>query len=168
MKRTNIIWLLIILIGLALIISSIFGFKISDITKDRNIPDGAVPIAPARDFANCKVSGDLIFRSQNSYNSTTSFFEYENIDNDVRLIFWKIEPEVKVDVDIGPNMFSGLNVPDGKERISLVFYDIPSEKEYTLTASVSYGVNVKAESGNLVEKTVYKKCDGSAKVKIEY
>ncbi|MBI4119844.1 MAG: hypothetical protein HY454_00040 [Parcubacteria group bacterium] len=54
------------------------------------------------------------------------------------MIFWKVTPDDGA-LRAGPNIFSGLTLPDGEREVGVTIEKITSVKSYTLNTSVTYG-----------------------------
>ncbi|MBI2062803.1 MAG: hypothetical protein HYT61_01015 [Candidatus Yanofskybacteria bacterium] len=88
--------------------------------------------------ATCRLEGSINFISEDLYESKGAKIVYNNVDSPARLIFWKTTPDDGV-LKIGPNIFSGLPLPNGEREIGVSIEKAASAKSYTLTASVTYG-----------------------------
>jgi len=169
MKRKNIVWFFVLLIGVVLIISAVLGFGWADLTRDSNIPISARPIAPLTDFASCELTGKLVFNSPTNYTNDNAYLKYKNVDSDSRVVLWEITPgEIGSDVRVGPNMLLQHEVPNDEVKISIFFKNPPQNKSYDLKASVTYGVLVVDDNGTETIETLAAECGGSTEVVIDY
>ncbi|TSC91548.1 MAG: hypothetical protein CEN90_346 [Parcubacteria group bacterium Licking1014_17] len=110
----------------------------------------------------CSISGIITYISPNTYQSTNAKISYKNIDHPSRLVYWDIKP--RADFDVGPNIFSGLKIPDGEHDITATMKkDIAPYKQYSLTARVTYG---KFVNGDL--KIFESQCSGETIISIAY
>jgi len=117
------------------------------ITEEPTVsPDSSVevvPIPPAEAEATCQMDGQITFHSQSVFESTSNtYLWYQNVDHSARRIFWETSPNYEGDISIGPNLFSGLEIPTGETSITVGFNDSyeSSNKEYILSARIAYGV----------------------------
>jgi|SRR3989344_1381895 len=111
--------------------------------------------------ATCRLSGSIKFTQKNLYISYSPLISYQGIDNDARLINWHISPQD--DLSVGPNLFAALDIPDGSRSLTVGLPAEPKARDYTLTASVTYGRLV---NGVVVVKEV--RCSGSIPVYLRY
>ncbi len=89
--------------------------------------------------ATCQLAGEIRFINENLYETRGAKIAYQNVDDETRQIFWKSEPNDGVLV-IGPNLFENLVIPNGEREIGVVLKEQPTVQNYTLTASITYGV----------------------------
>ncbi|MFH1769166.1 MAG: hypothetical protein ABH833_00680 [Parcubacteria group bacterium] len=129
-------------------------------TKETSV----LPRPPATDFAQCSLGGELVFKEQHLAVNKSAVLEYSDVDSISRHIIWKITPDSGEEIDIGPNLFAGLVLPDGEENITVVFYDEPKHDSYKLTAKVTYGVLVNGEDVEVREAD----CSGKTSIDIDY
>lgn len=87
--------------------------------------------------AYCELKGEIKFVSSNIYDNQDALFIYRGVDHPGRLINWTITPSD--DLDIGPNLFAQMNLPDGQSLIGVVLPQNPKYKRYELTAQITYG-----------------------------
>jgi len=111
----------------------------------------------------CKISGTVFIKASdmNMQKTNDATFYYRNIDTQARIIHWKVYPED--DMKAAPNMFAGLEIPDGEYfPVSFYFQSESKHKEYTAKATITYGdrVNGKIESGK-------RDCEGEIKIIID-
>lgn len=112
--------------------------------------------------ASCLVAGEITYLDKQTYAaSDNAMITWKNVDSTGRLIKWHIEPSDKLAV--GPNLFANLDVPDGSWRLTVGLPTQPVAKEYTLSASITYGQLIK---GNVEVKEVA--CAGTTKVKLNF
>lgn len=109
----------------------------------KGIPDQLlVPTSVPKDQitgpATCRLEGGINFIREDLYESKGAKIVYRNVDSPARLIFWKITPNDGV-LKIGPNIFSGLALPDGEREVGVTLEGTALAKSYTLSASVTYG-----------------------------
>ncbi len=111
--------------------------------------------------ATCSLAGTATFLQPNIYDNGNAMFTYKGIDSSARLITWTITPND--DIKVGPNLFSGVPLPDGSSRLGISLPEHPKAKHYVLTAKVNYGrvVNANVE---VKEAT----CAGSVNVDLSY
>ena len=64
-------------------------------------------------------------------------FSYKGVDHPARLVKWTISPDDIIDV--GPNIFSSLVLPDGESLVGVSIPENPKYKKYELTAAITYG-----------------------------
>ncbi len=103
-----------------------------------------------------------MYTSANTYQSKGSILTYYNVDHPSRLVYWSISPAP--DFNIGPNIFSGVSLPHGREQITATLNpDITPQKHYTVTAKITYGQFVK---GDL--KVFEAQCSGHTEIDIAY
>lgn len=108
-------------------------------------PSKSVSIAPSKQPqipnkyppAECSLSGSIAYISPTLYENHNAAIAYKNIDSVARQIKWSVFPQDGLSV--GPNLFSGLPVPDGTEDVTVGLPQNPISKQYTLTAKVTYG-----------------------------
>ena len=79
--------------------------------------------------------------------------------SNTRFINWKIYPDDET-LKVGPNIFAELDLPNGERDFGVTFTPPAVAKQYTLTASVTYGVINQAGAEEIKEAP----CIGSAKV----
>lgn len=110
--------------------------------------------------ATCQLSGEIVFINQNFYETKGAKIVYQNVDDKIRQIYWKSEPDDQV-LAVGPNLFQELPLPNGEREIGVVLKGKTTVENYTLTASITYGI--KQPSG----ATEVKIADCSGKINID-
>jgi hypothetical protein len=87
----------------------------------------------------CRLGGEITFEN-NSFKTDDAFFNYEKVTDLHDFIRWTITPS-DGDVSIGPNMFASLELPSGRDTITIAFNSgKPKYAGYTLKASIDYPV----------------------------
>ena len=86
---------------------------------------------------------------------------YQNVDDEIRQIHWRSNPDDGL-LSVGPNLFEGLIIPSGEREIGTVLKGKPSVDNYTLNASVTYGM--KNSTGETEEKVA--NCSGTITVDV--
>ena len=119
-----------------------------------------------REPASCSVGGRIEFRAPDLYASHDVSFRYRNVDNDGRNVRWVVSPADNL--AIGPNLFSGLPIPDGESFVTIRLPSVPKAKEYTLRAFVGYAELVKAKDGSLNVEVKEARCTGSILIQLQY
>lgn len=137
-----------------------------DISEQSPAPSEASPrpslnptSSPKQIAAACQIGGEIVFLDKNIYENKNAKIAYQNVDDIIRQIFWKLDPDDGALV-IGPNLFEELPIPNGKRNIGVAFKKDPTAKNYTLTASITYGV--KRADGAVEERIAG--CAGKVKV----
>ncbi|OGN41715.1 MAG: hypothetical protein A2606_02755 [Candidatus Yanofskybacteria bacterium RIFOXYD1_FULL_42_10] len=126
---------------------------------DQRLAPTSVPSGQITGPATCQLVGSINFLEKNLYENKDAKITYQNIDSPARLVLWKILPD-DGDLKIGPNIFSGLPLPNGERSVGVsVLKDFLADS-YNLTATVSYGVT----DSRGVEKIYYADCTGSITV----
>lgn len=132
-------------------------------TSPKAKPGFSFPTPPPRQLltgpASCAVAGTIRFLNPNLYQNEGAQISYQNVDDYTRFIYWKIIPADGT-LQIGPNIFAELDLPNGKRDIGAAFNPPATAKQYTLTAAVTYGVINQTGAEEIKEVT----CAGSAKV----
>lgn len=105
---------------------------------DQRLVPTSVPKEQITGPATCRLEGGINFIRQDLYESKGAKIVYRNVDSPARLIFWKVTPDDGV-LKIGPNIFSGLTLPDGEREVGVTVERTTSAKSYALSASVTYG-----------------------------
>jgi len=118
-----------------------------------------VPNVLTTNPATCQLEGSINFINDNLYETKGAKIKYQNIDDSARLVYWKITPNEDV-LSIGPNIFSGLKLPNGEREVGVYLKNKTLVKLLTLTASVTYGET----DARGVEKIKISACSGSVKV----
>lgn len=133
------------------------GFPNQDLTQQ------SVPRERLTGPGSCSLSGGkIVFLDKNTARNDDAFLSYKNIDSPARLITWHVSPD-DGSLRIGPNIISGLPIPEGKTNLTVNFNSDPKEDKYKLTAEVGYG-EVNAEG--IIIGTKNAKCSGSITVQI--
>ena len=195
MKFSTIFWIVIIALGLTLfVIGSNDGGQIGEISPTPTIsitptptnkpqttqkPDGQsfdgfpdqslVQDAPDHTLitgpGSCSLSGGkIVFSEPNVAVHENATLTYNNIDHPGRLIFWSTSPN-DGDLVIGPNLFSGQQLPGGTTNVTVVIDKNNPVKEYKVFAKISYGVLDK-DGGVLRVETA--DCSGDITVELSY
>ncbi len=121
-----------------------------------------VPYSQLTKPATCQVQGTLKFWSPNGYQTVGAKISYTGEDSPARQIKWNISPTGE-DLSVGPNLMAQLKLPDGESPISAALPSSPHSKNYTLTASITYGRLV-GEGVRVYEVP----CSGQASVELDY
>ena len=111
--------------------------------------------------ASCQLNGSIKFINENLYETIGAKITYQNVDDAIRQIYWKANPDDGV-LTIGPNLFENLDIPNGEREIGVVLKGEPSATSYLLTASITYGA--KQPSGAVEVKIA--NCSGTITVKM--
>ncbi len=111
--------------------------------------------------ATCAISGKITFLSHNMAQIEKANFIYSGIDSPARQIKWVISPSD--DFQVSPNLAAPLYLPEGENIVGVNLPLSPKYKNYTLTASVTYGRVV--NGGLTVSES---KCSGSVVVDLSY
>ncbi len=189
MKRTILIWVLLLFLGLGIIIWGTYTVSmpkffpiftspvprlsslpprptLSFVETKKPLPSGNGLIQS--DFyetlskpATCQISGQIKFVSPTTAEHMNAYLTYTGIDSPARLIKWQVTPSENL--NIGPNLAASIKLPDGKEMINVVLPEKPIASDYKLTASMTYGrlVNHNVE--------VYEvKCTGQTEVLLNF
>jgi hypothetical protein len=171
-----VLWVVIFLAGAGLIaFSSIFrDTKKISVSSPTPSPTGSspsprpspssgtgtpVPSSQISRPAACQIGGSINFIDENLYETKGAEIAYQNVDHPARLIFWKIVPD-DGSLKIGPNIFSGLPLPNGEHAVGASIDKDPTAGSYNLTAAISYGVT----DSRGVEKIYNADCTGSVTV----
>jgi len=134
-------------------------------TPSNNGGGFVVPTSPPRSEitgpASCNLVGKITFLNSNTA-LNEAFIEYNNVDSPVRLIFWSSSPNDNV-FDIGPNIFSSLKLPNGKNRVNIVVKEDAQliSSKYTLMARINYGI---VDKDGAPIATMIVDCSGSIEV----
>ena len=149
----KVIWIIVLAAGTGLIISAnIFRDKPSDnvsqvsstplasetVSPSLNPSASPRPISPVQVPAACQITGQIVFLNKNLYENKNAKIVYQNVDDVIRQIYWKSDPDDGV-LAIGPNLFEELPLPDGERNIGVALNKETAVKNYTLTASITYG-----------------------------
>ena len=116
--------------------------------------------------ASCELKGEIKFLDSKTYDNQDALFTYSGIDHPARNIHWAVVPEDALNV--GPNIFARIPIPNGQSLLSVVLPENPKYKKYELYAIVDYGRLVDAK-GNIVTvggnvKVFQKQCSGKTTV----
>lgn len=103
-----------------------------------------LPTPPPRSLitgpATCQLGGSIEFINENLYETKGAKISYQNVDDPIRLIYWKVTPDNGA-LRVGPNVFSQFsNLPNGEKEIGVSLNKPATVKSYILTAMISYGV----------------------------
>ena len=126
-------------------------------TPPEGVPTGISNVRPE-----CQLSGRIVFIADKLTRSDGASFVYQWVMDSHDTLNWSINPAE--DVRVGPNRFSAIPLPNGKETPTIAFNQgKPSLTTYKLSASIDYPyvVNNKVEVLN-------QKCTGTIEVKIAY
>lgn len=176
--NSKIFWFVILIIGIGLIISAnIFrdqGLKpvannpeITNEPTNSPEPQTTLNLKPKQDNQTfllptaCQLSGEIKFINDSLYETKDAKITYQNVDDEIRQIYWKSNPDDGV-LSVGPNLFEGLEIPNGQREIGVALKGKPTAGKYTLTASINYGV--KQPSGATEEKIA--NCSGKISVDV--
>jgi hypothetical protein len=111
--------------------------------------------------ATCKIQGSIDFLSPTVATNNGSKISYTGIDSTARQIKWKVSP---VDnLVVGPNIDVALQLPDGESVVGVTLPSSPVSKNYSLTASMTYGRYIGGEF-RIYEAA----CLGQIKVTLSY
>lgn len=153
----TIIWLAILIIGVGL-------FVFSSFTRNANAPEPTASVSASPQLTNsplvqptasptpkkstsdnkiaaCQLSGSIHFINDNLYETKGAKIAYQNIDDVIRQIYWTSNPNDGV-LTIGPNIFEGLQIPNGERSVGVSLNRKTNVKLYILTATVTYGVKL--------------------------
>lgn len=111
--------------------------------------------------ATCQVVGTVEFLSADTSANLDARLIYTGIDSPARQIKWKTQPTD--DLRVGPNLTAQLNLPDGQADISVGLQKVVKSKNYSLTASMTYG-RLEGQGVKIYEVN----CTGTAKVKLDF
>lgn len=121
----------------------------------------SVPYSKLTKPATCQVGGTVEFLSVDTSTNLNARLAYTGIDSPARQIKWKIEPTDGLRV--GPNLTAQLNLPDGQADISVGLPKTTKSKNYSLTASMTYG-RLEGQGVKVYEVS----CAGTAKIKLDF
>ncbi len=173
----TILWISLFIVGIGLIVfSSVFrdakkrvsvspaptgaSLTFSPVPSSSQLPTTKTPTPTTKmGPATCQISGSINFMSKSLYETKGAKIVYQNVDHPARLIFWKILPD-DGSLKIGPNIFSGLPLPNGERFVGATPMGDFTANSYTLTASISYGVT----DSRQVERIYNSACVGSITV----
>ncbi len=111
--------------------------------------------------ATCVLKGGVDFLQPHLYDNKDSMFTYKGIDHEARLITWTVVPNDSL--EIGPNLFNKLPLPDGKSLLSISLPNNPISKHYDLYAKVNYARLVNGDV-----KIMTASCAGKVTVDLKY
>ena len=111
--------------------------------------------------ATCQIGGKIVFLDKNLYENKDAKIIYQNVDDPIRQIFWKSNPDDGVLV-IGPNLFEDLPLPDGERNVGVAINEETAVKNYTLPASITYGVR---NTRGIIEERIAD-CSGGVSVQM--
>lgn len=115
--------------------------------------------------ATCQLSGGTItFLDEKAATHDNAYIAYQNVDHPARLLFWEVNHDGDV-LNIGPNIFDGLGLPDGQENITVTIEGEPQFTSYVLTVRINYGI-VDKDGG--VIGTEETNCTGNIIVNLDY
>lgn len=156
MSRQTLLWVGLAVIGLGLIISAdVFRDKPANVflnpspTPSQTASPSVSPSptfspaatprpSPAAAPASCQLSGSIEYISGNIYETKGAKIVYQNVDDKIRQIYWKLEPDDGT-LTAGPNLFEQLDIPDGEREVGVSLNKTPVAESYVLTAAVTYG-----------------------------
>ena len=171
--NSKLIWIVILAAGGGLLLSAnVFRDKgPGNISQGTPTPSETVspspsplpsprPTAPLI-AATCQVKGEIVFLNKNMYENKNAKIVYQNVDDAIRQIYWKSEPNDGA-LTVGPNLFEDLPLPDGERNVGVALAKETTAKNYTLTASITYGI--KNSRGGVEEKIA--NCAGKVSVDV--
>ena len=175
MSNKLILWTIVLAACAGLIISAnIFRDKpsdnisqnsptpLADETASPSLSPSSSPLtSPVQVPAACQITGQIVFLNKNLYENKNAKITYQNVDDPIRQIFWKTEPADGA-LTIGPNLFEDLPLPDGERNVGVALAKETNVRNYTLTASITYGV--KRADGSIEEKI--SNCSGEVLVQM--
>ncbi len=123
--------------------------------------NGPTPTPVSYVIPKCWLGGKIIFEG-GVFKTNDAYFNYDQVTDKHDFIKWAIMPAGE-DVSIGPNMFAGLELPSGRDTITIGFNSgKPRYTEYTLKASIDYPVEL-PEGGKILNTA----CSGETKLIIK-
>lgn len=151
-------WLAILFIGIGLIA---FSFFIRDAKNPEPTTPALTGLSPATTspstqstfsptpqkvvngtrIATCQLRGSIKFINNNLYETKGAKIAYQNVDDRIRQIYWQSNPDDEA-LTVGPNLFEQLIIPTGEHEVGVTLQKNTEVKLYTLTAAVSYGVEL--------------------------
>lgn len=148
-----ILWIigLVIAVGFIILISISSDEESNNISQQTPTPFESVSSLPSPSpsprptiltesiAATCQIGGEIIFLNKSLYENKNAKIAYQNVDDVIRQIYWKSNPEDGVLV-VGPNLFEGLPLPSGERNVGVALAKETAVKNYTLTASITYGI----------------------------
>ena len=161
MTNRVIFWIIILVLGIGLIVlAQVFRDKPGDTSLKPTVSESPNPTAsptlsptlggtPISKVATCQISGSIKFINSNLYETMAAKITYKNVDDKIRQIFWKSNPDDGV-LSVGPNLFEQLPLPNGEKEVGVALNKEPSASTYTLTASINYGL--RNQKGEIEEK----------------
>ncbi|MBI4120391.1 MAG: hypothetical protein HY454_02900 [Parcubacteria group bacterium] len=153
MSSKAILWIIVLAAGISLLISAnIFRDKTpGNISQQTPAPSETISPLPSPSpsprpsslpgpvEATCQITGQIVFLDRNLYENKGAKITYQNVDDVIRQIYWKSNPDDGV-LAIGPNLFEDLPLPSGERNVGVAVNKEPFAKSYTLTASITYGM----------------------------
>ncbi|MBI2003700.1 MAG: hypothetical protein HYS78_01850 [Parcubacteria group bacterium] len=172
MLNKVILWTIVLVAGAGLLVlANIFRDKSSDnISLETPAPSEVVspPMPSPRPtslpgpvVASCQITGQIIFLDRNIYENKGAKIAYQNVDDVIRQIYWKSNPDDGV-LAIGPNLFEDLPLPNGERNVGVAVNKETTVKNYTLTASINYGIK---NANGIVEERIAN-CVGQVSVRM--
>jgi len=125
-------------------------------------PTGGPTVSPASDITpKCWLTGEIVYDGQVFIHTGAQEFNYKDVDDPHDIIKWQIFPSGET-FSIGPNRYSGLNLPKGSDYLTVSFNGLtPKHNQYDLTASMDYVMVV-----DNAAKIINEKCSGKTTLKI--
>ena len=117
--------------------------------------------SPKQIAASCQITGQIVFLDKNLYENKNAKIIYQNVDDAIRQIYWKSNPDDGV-LTVGPNLFEDLPLPSGERNVGVAVNRETTVKNYTLTASINYGIK---NTNGIVEERIAN-CVGKASVQM--
>ncbi len=109
----------------------------------------------------CWLGGKITFEG-GVFKTNDAYFNYDRVTDKHDFVRWTITPAGE-DVSVGPNMFAGLEIPSGRDTITISFNSgAPKYTGYTLKASIDYPVEL-PEGGKVLNAA----CSGETKLIIK-
>ena len=173
MSNKVILWIVVLLAGAGILISAnIFRDKNSgSVSLETPAPSETVsPLSSpspsprptlVQAAATCQITGQIVFLDKNIYENKGAKIVYQNVDDVIRQIYWKSDPDDGV-LAIGPNLFEELPLPSGERNVGVAVNKETAVKNYTLTASINYGVK---NANGIIEERIAN-CTGKVSVQM--
>jgi len=157
MSNKLILWAILLIVGIGLIISANIFRDTNPGSVSRGTPVPILSPTPSEEQnrgslisqpsspnsgeigATCQLSGEIRFIGENLYETIGAKITYQNVDDPIRQIFWKAEPDDGA-LTIGPNLFEDLSLPNGEREIGVILNKAPVSKLYILAAAITYGI----------------------------
>ena len=174
MSKNAVIWIIILAAGAGLLISAnafrdTYPGPVTDNSRTtagptessepQTTPRPNPKPSPSLSVAACQLSGEIFFLNKNTYENKGAKIVYQNVDDEIRQIFWKSNPDDGA-LTVGPNLFEDLFIPNGERDIGVAFAKEPAYKNYSLTASITYGIK---NANDIFEERIAD-CTGTIKV----